>query len=619
MPSVLAIALGPIQDFIASARRCRDLWFGSWLLSELAKAAALEVDSGGAELIFPGTDRDELRAGSETAVGNKIVARVPDGTSPGDLAERGREAVGRRLAVIRDEAFDRIVDTLPDGPYFLRDMARLQVEDLIEYVWSSAQETAAGYRAARDDAERLLAARKHTRLWPPVAWGAPVPKSSLDGARESVLREELFDGIHAGRFGAEEVRRRYQVGSAERLCGVGLLKRHGRRDGSRFSHHFLSTGHLAAWPLLERLEGIPSAGELRALWERLIGALRAGGVDLDDLLVYADPDHSHSLVGRYDGGLLFESRLPDLFPEIPDPAARRARVEPARRALAAFLSAVGVGHPVPYYAVLMADGDLMGKAIDRQPGFAEHRALSAALAGFARRARQLVEGAHRGELIYAGGDDVLAFVPLHRAVACARELAGEFCSRLAAFPVAAGGAAPTLSVGVGVSHFLDPMSDALALARKAERQAKATRNALAVLVDKRSGPPLAVTGTWGRLDVHLDQLVALHVGDRVPDGAAYELQALARLLDGAAGDQRTTLQELVRKEAERILRRKQPGHGAASGLEAKVMPSLLKALDELGVEVLAERLIVARLLAAALGEATPPAAAFGAVALGAAE
>ena len=35
---LLAIALGPVQEFISAARRTRDLWFGSYLLSEISKA-----------------------------------------------------------------------------------------------------------------------------------------------------------------------------------------------------------------------------------------------------------------------------------------------------------------------------------------------------------------------------------------------------------------------------------------------------------------------------------------------------------------------------------------------------------------------------------------------------
>jgi CRISPR-associated endoribonuclease Cas6 len=45
---LLSISIGPVQDFIASARRSRDLWFGSWLLSQLSKAAALAI----AELVL---------------------------------------------------------------------------------------------------------------------------------------------------------------------------------------------------------------------------------------------------------------------------------------------------------------------------------------------------------------------------------------------------------------------------------------------------------------------------------------------------------------------------------------------------------------------------------------
>ena len=64
MPHLLAISVGPVQEFIASARRSRDLWFGSWLLSELSKAAAKQI--GKDNLIFPSvTDPKDLNPGSE--------------------------------------------------------------------------------------------------------------------------------------------------------------------------------------------------------------------------------------------------------------------------------------------------------------------------------------------------------------------------------------------------------------------------------------------------------------------------------------------------------------------------------------------------------------------------
>ncbi|HHO56021.1 MAG TPA: hypothetical protein ENK21_06495, partial [Trueperaceae bacterium] len=54
---LLAIALGPVQGFITSARRSRDLWYGSFLLSEMskfvAKSLAESPSVGLDKLIFP--------------------------------------------------------------------------------------------------------------------------------------------------------------------------------------------------------------------------------------------------------------------------------------------------------------------------------------------------------------------------------------------------------------------------------------------------------------------------------------------------------------------------------------------------------------------------------------
>ena len=44
MSHLLAISVGPVQEFIAAARRTRDLWFGSYLLSEISRAVAKAVE-----------------------------------------------------------------------------------------------------------------------------------------------------------------------------------------------------------------------------------------------------------------------------------------------------------------------------------------------------------------------------------------------------------------------------------------------------------------------------------------------------------------------------------------------------------------------------------------------
>ena len=287
---------------------------------------------------------------------------------------------------------------------------------------------------------------------------------------------------------------------------------------------------------------------------------------------------------------------------------REAGLRESRAALAKVLKKLEVPTPLPYYAILVADGDHMGNAIQLQTTFEAHQELSRALDEFAQGVRTTVERDHGGELIYAGGDDVLAFVPLHRAVACARELAKDFKSRLAGFPVGKDKetdevVSPTLSVGIGISHFMDPLRGALNLARKAEKLAKEKRNSLAVIVDKRSGPPVEVTGIWGTLDQRLDDYARMHQKDWVPDGAAYDLRELVRLLERAEEAEKKNLVELVKKEAERILRRKQPQHGEEKAIHQEILDRLIGDIRSLEVRQVADRLIVARLLAQAADEA----------------
>src|SRR5687767_14783001 len=105
MNYVLAVSIGPVQDFIASARRSRDLWFGSWLLSELSKAAARAVADREGDvscLVFPSpVDAGGLDPESDFNAANKIVAVVS--------AERWRGGDGRLdLTAVRDAVAARL-------------------------------------------------------------------------------------------------------------------------------------------------------------------------------------------------------------------------------------------------------------------------------------------------------------------------------------------------------------------------------------------------------------------------------------------------------------------------------------------------------------------------------
>jgi CRISPR-associated protein Cmr2 len=564
--------IGPVQEFIASARRTRDLWFGSWVLSELSKAAAEEiVEQNGGDiewsLIFPAPQAmSELRSDGFN-VATRIVARTKQ--DPEELGEAVRTRVLRRLREVRDYAFNKV------GAQFDRAVAEVQVDDLLEIFWVSCP-LRDDYVKTRLEAEALMAARKVTREFAPSNWGSWEDKSSLDGLRESVIPRAAYRTMSK-----EELRRKYGVRRGERLCGVGLLKRHGSHgQGDRF----LSTSHVAAMPLLERL-----TEDHRGAVDEYIGTLRQLGMRADDLNTVPV---AHNVFGYADGHLVFSERLSEFLDG--------DKLEQAQQALNRFLKKAFAGDiPSPYYVLLHADGDHMGKTISEQRTIEQHRALSRSVSIFAKKVNPIVSH-YKGSLIYAGGDDVLALLPMHTALECAKTLADTFLKQMSDFAVPDKEdklVQPTLSVGVAIVHHLEPLSEALELARQAEAYAKSVKgkNALAVTLSKRGGSEQTVGGTWGTIDQRLEWFIELYREEEIPAEAAYELRSVAMALESPEKTSHDALERVLSAEVKRILNRKKAPRGSKEVREDIISRLVdLVSMHKLSVSQLADELIIAR-------------------------
>lgn len=536
MESLILLSLGPIQDFIASARRCQDLWFGSWLLSDLARRAATAVDQDGATVIFPaGLAASRERPG----VANLILARIS--APPAEVAARVRAAVDQGLQEVADRAFQGLPAEL-----FHEQTARRQLGELMELLWV-AEPLDAPYAQVRKRLYRRMAARKNTRPWSQPTWdaGAGVPKSSLDGERESVIDERVYDS-NLG-WSTDRRRRVFGLKGAERLCGVGLLKRRGVDLELEGRPPFHSTAHMAMVPTMERLDG------RRAAVGDYLKTLAELGLDLERFRVRQGGPPT---LLEHDGSLLLESRLDDHFRESGSPPAASAPPE-AARALRRLLRG---RTPCPYYAFLLADGDRMGAAIDAIDTIEGHQRLGQALNEFAKSCRDIVEG-HRGSLIFSGGDDVLALLPLHRCLDAAVDLRKEFIDRVGSF--GAPGAPLSLSVGIGIAHCREPMGEARELARRAERMAKQSgRNALALLLDRRSGSELALVGSFDDeypLAKRLKDAGGIVDKGELAAKAAHDLEEVAAHYEGADTAERA---EEIRALARQVLSRKRRVGGA---------------------------------------------------------
>lgn len=568
MTYLLIMTIGPVQGFIAAARKTRDLMYGSWLLSDLTKAAANTFPKE--HLIFPAPSTDLDTKNNKVMLTNRIVVELDD---PVPAAEAASKAVREQLDMRWQEAQQRI-----KGSYDTT-IATKQVEDLPEIFWAAAPipDTDNGYQQARKQAEQALTARKASYDFNPTPWAAEAlqashingNKSSIDGVREGVIHSDQYPRPNNtnGEEKAKALLQNFGAGPAEQLSGVDLLKRQGAKDVKR---HFASTSAVAARPLAERLQ----SDKAKADWKSYVDFVYSNGIGVPCPTSFPDVHEE----------LLMASRLDDY-------ALNKENIKTAQAKLAALLKDHADGaEPLPYYALFHADGDHMGAVIDylAVEGSDQHRELSRKLSEFAAGVEKIVHD-HKGVLVYAGGDDVLALLPLHKALSCVEELATSFSKALEQFKDVWGNK-PTLSGGLVVVHHMEPLSEALEMARKAEKHAKDLpgKNALTVVVDKRGGAARQVRGRLQDIVTQLNRLGTLLADKELSSGFAYELEAMTRV----------TPKDVWAAEAIRILKRKKRQHGTGeiSADTQKMIQTAVKEVGEKGgIDELANHLIIAQI------------------------
>jgi CRISPR-associated protein Cmr2 len=143
--------------------------------------------------------------------------------------------------------------------------------------------------------------------------------------------------------------------------------------------------------------------------------------------------------------------------------------------------------------------------------------------------QRIIEDEGGGRVIYAGGDDVLALLPLSMAIQVAADLQRSYTQQA--------GQGFTLSGGVAIAHHQAPLSGVLAAAREAEHAAKEMygRDALCVTALKRSGEALRVGAHWQEGSVSCDTPTLLNrlckhfqARNELSSGFAYEANAQMR-------------------------------------------------------------------------------------------
>lgn len=494
---ILHFSLGPVQGFVAQARRTRDFWTGSFLLSWLTGQAIYKVILAGGEVIFPDIENDDLMTAirldrqprkipAVASLPNRFMARVPVDFSP----ERCQQAVLKAWREIAEVVFNKYILPCEDLGFRTREIWDRQIEGFWDIIWVEGEET------------RLLDRRKNWRGHVPTI--EPGDKCTLMGSfqelsgytrsvsREERERQDIF-------WKAVEGKVKHNLRRHERLCAIAFLK----RMFPSVSEEAISGSVPNSYPSTSSLASVHWLDQVSAAQPDLCNrfaskAIALGKISEDKVcLVSRLKKERPQLADFYDldpncffaSSLENDNQWEDISPEI-----RNLRYE-LKELLNQFKFV-----PSPFYAMLMMDGDKMGKLLSENSGLTDK--ISKALGEFSRAVPGIVEK-YNGVCVYAGGDDVLAMFPLEDAlpasVALRERYLKAFADARTEEPSLNEIDNATISAAIIYSHQNTPLQLVIGYAHNAlDKVAKEDtgRDSLAIKVLKSSGPNVSWSAPW---------------------------------------------------------------------------------------------------------------------------
>jgi CRISPR-associated protein Cmr2 len=510
--------LGPVQGFVSQARRTRDFWAGSFLLSWLSGVAMAEIKRQKGEIQFPSPavgyldwitgQPSKSEAPRQGGIPNRFKAfeaKVPTGFNGELVAETIRQA----WLALADHVWQQ--DQLGDhATPQTRAIWQRQHEHFWEISWALTSD---------EQVSSLLDQRKN--------WRSHYPKS--EGGVKCMVMDGWQELSGAERPGLEEKGRttvlksfwqavrtsgvtgmQTDLAKHEHLCALAYVKRRFVRHFASFAVTLPSGLSLKGWQLqagipsvsymaavhwLEKLANTADVSELQAILSAA-QAVNASSDEWDTRVRCLTQVWKNSADGgirrkllSLDGNLFFEHAQDNAKAYGYDVTA----VERLQKTIRDFKDKHSeFDEPLsPFYAVLLMDGDSLGVHMSDK---ANQEPISTALNLFTAYVPEIVE-THNGFLIYAGGDDVLAILPLEDAMRCAAAVRNCYFNSFKNYPAIK----TSISAAIQYAHVKTPLGkilgDAHGLLDDVAKDG-AGRDALAVRVWKPGGMALQWAQPW---------------------------------------------------------------------------------------------------------------------------
>ena len=496
-PHLFLFTIGPVQSFIAQARKTQDLYAGSKILGELILVAAGIAEKNGIEFIFPNKIEKGL------PIPNRFLGKIKEKTAEElrDIGHKIERRVRQKFWELAEDAIGvaRISDVDRDK---IKKAFRQQIEHHLVINWlfhPLLGEDDASYRVAYQEIEALMGSIKNVRIFEQYDYnldenwgnnqelvfsdknypGEAGRKCSLDGERNALV----FGYGTEGRYSAQGVILKeslVQVEANEGLSAVGLLKRF-FKDNNNVK--FPSTAEIAIFNTIKDKKKYE-------IYKACLGER------------------------EWDAQLCFKENLTEKYLRKNGYGDVLKRANGLETLLNCWKTVFEGKQISSYYALVAFDGDKMGEILSGDPKFFKGGDLqeyqgkvSQLLSSFAREVEKYFKvEKYAGAVAYTGGDDFLGFVNLESLFEVMGWLRREFHNQVSDKLTKAGyfvdGYDFTFSAGIAVAHYKMPLSMVLDKARAMEKFAKSPkagdRDSFAISVIKKSGESHETCYKWKR-------------------------------------------------------------------------------------------------------------------------
>ncbi|MEG6617609.1 type III-B CRISPR-associated protein Cas10/Cmr2 [Peptococcaceae bacterium 1198_IL3148] len=425
----LHFTLGPVQSFVAQARRTRDLHAGSFLLSYLVGQAMYEIIISDGKIIFPevhgergivdqtsdpllqainrhSLTKAEVKGPSLGTLPNRFQAEVPDDFNP-ICCEK---AVNRAWHRISESVWQEYVEKIAGKGKDVRKIWDRQVNKFWEMSWVIGQD------------KNLLDRRKNWRTYVPSV--EPGDKCTIMGCLQELsgyLRSKQSENQNQFWEALRSQVKSLDLQEGERLCAISLIKRLFPRVskqaiGWELPVNYPSTSCLSVvhW-LADTIEKYPAKAEQFAGFVMsLPDDLKTKMYNFNCITKVCEEKPGTINMATLNSECFYENSLLNDHIWGTETAELRQKINCKRKELTS-------DKPSPFYAVLLMDGDKLGVLLSEL----DSASVSRALGRFSAQVENLVKK-HNGVTVYAGGDDVLALLPMEDALEAAIELRGAY-------------------------------------------------------------------------------------------------------------------------------------------------------------------------------------------------